>query len=138
MFYPRGYNYQVCSTHEVTKRKCSVAEWSARRTRNGRYFIYDYYYVPKHTYHILLYIISNIPIHHHTPPYTAIHHHTPPYITINLYTFPYTPIHHHTPLYITMHPYTSPYTSIQHYIPLYIPIHPYTFPYTPIQHHILL
>ena len=43
----------------------------------GRYFIYDYYYVPKHTYHILLYIINIIPIHHQTPRYTAIHHNTP-------------------------------------------------------------
>ena len=25
----------------------------------GRYFIYDYYYVPKHNYYILLYIIIN-------------------------------------------------------------------------------
>ena len=24
---------------------------------DGRYFIYDYYYVPKHSYYILLYII---------------------------------------------------------------------------------
>ena len=26
-------------------------------SQEGRYFIYDYYYVPKHTYYILLYII---------------------------------------------------------------------------------
>ena len=25
--------------------------------RDGRYFIYDYYHVPKHSYYILLYII---------------------------------------------------------------------------------
>ena len=24
---------------------------------DGRYFVYDYYYVPKHNYYILLYII---------------------------------------------------------------------------------
>ena len=27
------------------------------RTVMGRHFIYDYYYVPKHSYYILLYII---------------------------------------------------------------------------------
>ena len=30
---------------------------TAAGTRSGRYFIYDYYYVPKHSYYILLYII---------------------------------------------------------------------------------
>ena len=31
--------------------------WSAENFISGRYFIYDYYYVPKHSYYILLYII---------------------------------------------------------------------------------
>ena len=30
---------------------------SAMYRGRSRYFIYDYYYVPKHTYYILLYII---------------------------------------------------------------------------------
>ena len=38
----------------VAKLKTEI-DWTCRKS--GRYFIYDYYYVPKHSYYILPYII---------------------------------------------------------------------------------
>ena len=38
-------------------RDVSPAKCPKGRGENGRYFIYDYYYVPKLTYYILLYLI---------------------------------------------------------------------------------
>ena len=103
----------------------------------GRYFIYDYYYVPKY---MLIIVYLNKPCifhyyklsrlystkHHFTPlchtihPYTSPHvlvqHHAPLYLTINLHTSPYTPIHHHTSMYNTIHPYISPYTHVSTHV----------------------
>ena len=103
----------------------------------GRYFIYDYYYVPKY---ILTIVYLNKPyifhyyklsrlystkhhlttlchtIHPYTSPYVHVQHHAPLYLTIYLYTSPYTPIHHHTSMYNTIHPYTSPYTHVSTHV----------------------
>ena len=76
-------------------------------TAPGRYFIYDYYYVPKHTYYYYSTIYNNIP--------TPIHHQTHPYNTIYSYTSPYTPTEHYIHLYITINPDTSSYTPIHHH-----------------------
>ena len=65
-------------------RTLNTIPWSAVYTR-GKYFIYDYYYVPKCTYYI---ISSYSPINPYTSSYTPIHP----------YTSPYTPIHHHKPI----------------------------------------
>ena len=70
---------------------------------NGTYFIYDYYYVPKHTYYYCT-IYNTI--------YTPNQHHILLYINIHPYT-------HHIPLLHTIYPYTT-----------YTPIYPYTTPYT--------
>ena len=98
---------------------------------NGTYFIYDYYYVPKHTYYYCtIYNTIYTPNQHHILLYITIHphtHHIPllhtiyPYTTSTLiypYTTPYTPIH----------PYTTPYTPIYPYTTPYTPIYPYTSP----------
>ena len=118
----------------------------------GRYFIYDYYYVPKYMLTIVYlkkpYIFHYYKLsrlysskHNHTPlchivhPYTSPHvhvqHHAPLYLTIYLYTSPYTPIDHHTSMYHTIHPYTSPYN---HHTPMYNTMHLYTSPYTSFHH----
>ena len=116
----------------------------------GRYFIYDYYYVPKY---MLIIVYLNKPyifhyyklsrlystkhhlttlchtIHPYTSPYVHVQHHAPLYLT-------YTSIHHHTSMYntITIYLFSSSYTSIQHHTPMYKTMNPYTSPYTSIQH----
>ena len=70
----------------------------------GRYFIYDYYYVPKYML-ILVYL---------NKPYISHY-----YKLSRLYNTK----HHLTPLYHTIHPYTSLYFSVQHYAPLYLTIY---------------
>ena len=105
----------------------------------GRYFIYDYYYVPKYML-IIVYLNKTYIFHYYklSRLYSAKHHLTP------LYTTPYTPIQHHMSMYNTMHLYTSrctsihpcqhpciiPCTSIHHHITLFITIHLYTLPHT--------
>ena len=87
-----------------------------QKTETGRYFIYDYYYVPKHTYYYCT-IYNTV--------YTPNQHHILLYITIHPYT-------HHIPLLHTIYPYTTTYTPIYPYTTPYTPIYPYTTPYTPI------
>ena len=70
----------------------------------GRYFIYDYYYVPK--YMLILVYLSKPYISHY-------------YKLSRLYGTK----HHLTPLYHTIHPYTSLYFYVQHYAPLYLTIY---------------
>ena len=70
----------------------------------GRYFIYDYYYVPK--YMLILVYLSKPYISHY-------------YKLSRLYSTK----HHLTPLYHTIHPYTSLYFYVQHYAPLYLTIY---------------
>ena len=95
--------------------------------KTGRYFIYDYYYVPKY---MLIIVYLNKPYilhycklcrlyntkHNHRPLYNPMHHHPTPC----------TPRPHQIPL--NIHPFITPCTSIMtilHHIPLYITIHPY-------------
>ena len=42
---------------EKSKMAVNLSVVSGVHSSAGRYFIYDYYYVPKHNYYILLYII---------------------------------------------------------------------------------
>ena len=67
----------------------------------GRYFIYDYYYVPKYML-IIVYLNKPYIFHYYkvSQLYSSKHHLTPLYHTI----------HHHTSMYNTVHPHTSPYT----------------------------
>ena len=81
----------------------------------SRYFIYDYFHVPKYML-IIVYLNKTYIFHYYklSRLYSAKHHLTP------LYTTPYTPIHHHMSMYNTMYLYTSRYTSIHHHTPLHI------------------
>ena len=100
---PRALALSAWHEREPADRKQNIQR---RAWKSGRYFIYDYYYVPKHTYYYCT-IYNTI----HTPN----QHHTLLYIN----THPYA---HHMPLLHTIYPYTTPYT----------PIYPYTIPYTPL------
>ena len=86
----------------------------------GRYFIHDYYYVPKYML-IIVYLNKPYVFHYYklSRLYSTKHHLTPLYHTIHPFTsyilpciIPCTSIHHHIPLFITIHLYKSPYTSV--------------------------
>ena len=139
------YVSQYRNINFSTKIKVSVQKnWKRKIGQIGRYFIYDYYRVPKYM-HIILYL--NKPYifhyyklsrlystkHNHTPLYNPIHHHPPPctptphQIPLNIHPF-ITPctsiphsIHHHTP---TIHPCITPCTSIPHHTPMYNTMNP--------------
>ena len=96
--------------------------------KTGRYFIYDYYYVPKY---MLTIVYLNKPYIFHyyklSRLYSSKHNHTPLYITTRPCTTLCTSIPHDIPLYITIYPYRSPYIHVSHHTPLYITIQsPYT------------
>ena len=95
--------------------------------KTGRYFIYDYYYVPKY---MLIIVYLNKPyILHYCKLcrlYNTKHNHRPLYNPMHKYPTPCTPRPHQIPL--NIHPFITPCTSIMtilHHIPLYITIHPY-------------
>ena len=106
----------------------------------GRYFIYDYYYVPKYML-IIVYLNKTYIFHYYklSRLYSTKHHLTTLCHTIHPYTSPYVHVQHHAPLYFTIHLYTSPYTPIHHNTPMSAPMynamHLYTSPYTFFHHH---
>ena len=104
----------------------------------GRYFIYDYYYVPKYML-IIVYLNKPYIFHYYKSSrlYSTKHNHTPLYNPIHHHPTPCTPTLHQMPLnihpfitpctpYIAKYLYTSPYTSIHHLTTLYITIDLYT------------
>ena len=103
----------------------------------GRYFIYDYYYVPKYML-IIVYLNKPYIFHYYklSRLYSTKHHLTPLYHTIHPYKSPIRPVQHHAPLYLTIYLYTSPHTPIHHYTSMYDTIHPYTSPYTHVSTHV--
>ena len=103
----------------------------------GRYFIYDYYYVPKYML-IIVYLNKPYIFHHYKVSrlYSTKHHLTPLCHTIHPYTSPHVLVQHHAPLYLTINLHTSPYTPIHHHTSMYNTIHPYTSPYTHVSTHV--
>ena len=98
----------------------------------SRYFIYDYFHVPKYML-IIVYLNKTYIFHYYklSRLYSTKHHLTPLYHTIHPYTSPYVHVEHHAPLYLTIYLYTSPYTSIPHHTYMYNTIHPYIHHNTP-------
>ena len=86
----------------------------------GRYFIYDYYYVPKYML-IIVYLNKPYIFHYYklSRLYSTKHHLTTLCHTIHPYTSPYVHVQHHASLFLT-------YTSTHHHTPLllYITTHP--------------
>ena len=112
-----------------TKIRISVLKNKKRKIGEiGRYFIYDYYHVPKY---MLIIVYLNIPYIFHyyklSGLYSLKHNHTPLYNPMHHHPTPCTPTPHQIPL--NIQPFITTCTSILHHIRIYITIHPYTSPY---------